>query len=295
MREKTASAAPHELGTRSVTVLGRSADCDVVVSDPGVSRRHATIELVMDQHLLRDEGSSNGTFLNGLRIAPGKAFSLREGDVIELGNERLVYGPGARLVAVPPPVVQGAASASFPTADLVRDGRTTFTLDELAELDRELAAAFAGAGRIIGLERALSCVERRIDADAGAVFASDSWRVRALAAKPVPGVAVALAALVDRASSSLEGQLEHARPPQEVVVWAETAVPSPRSAIAAPMIHGNDLVGVLALSRDGKKLFDRADLARLAVVGERIALAILAREGGEKTPHGYGGPITTRR
>jgi hypothetical protein len=61
------------------------------------------------------------------------------------------------------------------------------------------------------------------------------------------------------------------------------------------MIHGTDLVGVLALSRDGKKLFDRGDLARLAAVGERIALAVLARSGGERTPHGFGGPIPIRR
>src|SRR4051812_46811551 len=74
------------------TTLGRGSDCHLVLPDSRVSRLHASIEAVDHHHLLRDEGSSNGTFLNGLRLTPGSAFSLRDGDVIEVGSQRFAYG-----------------------------------------------------------------------------------------------------------------------------------------------------------------------------------------------------------
>ncbi len=70
-------------------VLGRAADCDLVIADPRVSRHHAELRRQDDGFLLVDLGSTNGTFLNGQRI--GQALPLRAGDVIELGAARFIY------------------------------------------------------------------------------------------------------------------------------------------------------------------------------------------------------------
>jgi pSer/pThr/pTyr-binding forkhead associated (FHA) protein len=64
--------------------VGRSADCDLVVRDPGASRLHARIARdEQGQWILTDEGSRNGTYVNGLRV---RATPLHEGDKIQLGT-----------------------------------------------------------------------------------------------------------------------------------------------------------------------------------------------------------------
>jgi len=49
-------------------ILGRVAGSDVVISDPEVSRRHASITWERGQPVIRDLGSTNGTFVNGVRL-----------------------------------------------------------------------------------------------------------------------------------------------------------------------------------------------------------------------------------
>jgi DNA-binding NtrC family response regulator len=68
--------------SRPVT-FGRSNECTVVLDDQGVSRIHAEIALVGDGYLVRDRGSTNGTYVNGERV--GFAAPLAQGDGIVLG------------------------------------------------------------------------------------------------------------------------------------------------------------------------------------------------------------------
>ena len=71
-------------------VLGRLGQCDVVLGDEGVSRRHARIaRLPKHGHSIVDLGSTNGTYVNGLRIT--EATLLRDRDTIGLGSCRLKY------------------------------------------------------------------------------------------------------------------------------------------------------------------------------------------------------------
>jgi len=68
--------------------IGRDLDCDVVLPDNGVSRRHASIAPVPGGYLLTDE-SSNGTLVNGERM--GATRLLEPGDVLRLHDEELRY------------------------------------------------------------------------------------------------------------------------------------------------------------------------------------------------------------
>ena len=69
-------------------VIGRSRDCDVVVSDPNVSRRHA--ELRRDENAWHaiDLGSTNGVKVNGRRV---DQVALRDGDRITVGVTDLTF------------------------------------------------------------------------------------------------------------------------------------------------------------------------------------------------------------
>ena len=67
-------------------VLGRGAFADVRLPDPSVSARHATIRAIDGEYLLFDEGSTNGTFVGGVRLSAQTPRSLRSGDMIRLGR-----------------------------------------------------------------------------------------------------------------------------------------------------------------------------------------------------------------
>ncbi|HXI12723.1 MAG TPA: SpoIIE family protein phosphatase [Thermoanaerobaculia bacterium] len=78
---------------RDVITMGRAADCDIPITDRFLSRRHAEIVSENGGWILRDNGSSNGTYLNGARVeAPVK---LELGDQITLGDVRVVIGAAA--------------------------------------------------------------------------------------------------------------------------------------------------------------------------------------------------------
>jgi hypothetical protein len=70
-------------------VLGRSRDCDVVVDDENVSRKHAEVRPSGGAWIVRDLGSTNGVKVNGRKISG--AQSLRPGDAIEMGLSRLTF------------------------------------------------------------------------------------------------------------------------------------------------------------------------------------------------------------
>ncbi|MCZ6544882.1 MAG: FHA domain-containing protein [Chloroflexi bacterium] len=67
-------------------VVGRQADCDIVLSDPQASRRHARIRVDEAAAVLEDLGSRNGVFVNGERV---EAVELQSGDEIRIGSTTL--------------------------------------------------------------------------------------------------------------------------------------------------------------------------------------------------------------
>ncbi len=69
-------------------VIGRSTECDVVLTSRNVSRRHAEIIQSPKGYLLVDS-STNGTFVNGERIQGQR--SLKRGDVIRCGDDEFRF------------------------------------------------------------------------------------------------------------------------------------------------------------------------------------------------------------
>jgi hypothetical protein len=72
----------------AVTVLGRSRRCDIVLTDPNVSRQHAEIRRQNDGFLVRDLGSTNGMRINR---RDSRQAVLQHGDRIELGTTELLF------------------------------------------------------------------------------------------------------------------------------------------------------------------------------------------------------------
>ncbi|MEW2476968.1 FHA domain-containing protein [Micromonospora gifhornensis] len=70
-------------------VIGRDTAADIVVHDPHMSRRHAEIRLAGDGVSLLDLGSTNGTWVNGLRTTG--PVCLTDGDMILIGRTELRF------------------------------------------------------------------------------------------------------------------------------------------------------------------------------------------------------------
>ena len=65
-------------------IIGRGAECDVVVPDRQVSREHARVQRTESAIWIEDLDSKNGTHINGQRLAPGDPRRLQDGDVIQV-------------------------------------------------------------------------------------------------------------------------------------------------------------------------------------------------------------------
>jgi diguanylate cyclase (GGDEF)-like protein len=70
-----------------VTTIGRGNNADVHIVDDGISRKHCEIAHSGNQILVRDLGSTNGTFLNGNRISE---HVLQDGDKIQVGSTTIL-------------------------------------------------------------------------------------------------------------------------------------------------------------------------------------------------------------
>jgi hypothetical protein len=72
--------------------VGRSRECDVVLPDTGVSRRHAAIRPVGGGWVVEDLGSTNGVLLNGREV--NGEHPLSPGDRLGLGSTEIVFELG---------------------------------------------------------------------------------------------------------------------------------------------------------------------------------------------------------
>jgi sigma-B regulation protein RsbU (phosphoserine phosphatase) len=128
--------------SRSV-ILGRGQQCDVVLPEASVSRRHAQISVADERCFLIDLGSGNGTFLNGEPVVEPTA--LLNGDEVRVGSAVLVFhdsdssrldGTRSHVIKMRDgPRLSGPIPVVIPLAELHRSGPQ---VDELERLRRKL-------------------------------------------------------------------------------------------------------------------------------------------------------------
>ncbi|MGE4232700.1 MAG: diguanylate cyclase [Bacteriovoracia bacterium] len=75
--------------------IGRDVTAEIMVNDQNVSRKHAEIFRDGDQIKLKDNGSTNGTFVNDKKVS--SAVVLKKEDMIKIGNTILKFLPAGEL------------------------------------------------------------------------------------------------------------------------------------------------------------------------------------------------------
>lgn len=81
-----AGAEPSLTFDGSRVVIGRGAGSDVRLPDPSVSTRHATIRATGNDFAIVDEGSTNGTWVGGVRLNPQSPRAVKSGDLVRIGR-----------------------------------------------------------------------------------------------------------------------------------------------------------------------------------------------------------------
>ena len=99
--------------TRSETVVGRARSCDVSLSDPEVSRQHLTLAVTRSGIRVRDLSSTNGTRVEGHRIAASESV-ISIGAAIRLGDSTLVVTSAHEGAAALTPAADGTLLVNRP-------------------------------------------------------------------------------------------------------------------------------------------------------------------------------------
>lgn len=76
---------------QDVTTIGRTNGNDLIISERTVSRRHARLWFDSGRWLLEDIQSANGTLVNNMRLIPNQPVALNDNDVINFGDEVVVF------------------------------------------------------------------------------------------------------------------------------------------------------------------------------------------------------------
>ena len=116
---------------KDVVTIGRDVKNDIQVIDVKVSRRHSVVEKRKGYHIVRDLGSRNGTFLNGLQISESE---LTSGDRIRVGETEILFEeePFIDVASVEEELSDDLSSSSMKPVKILDH---TFEIKNLADLD----------------------------------------------------------------------------------------------------------------------------------------------------------------
>ncbi len=239
--------------------LGRSPECDWVLPDPGVSRRHATIE-PRDGHLfLRDLGSRAGTFVNDQAVDPERPVPLAEHDRVRIGPWRFRI----RREETAPAPSHNTGNANVSLASVTRIAAPVLAAERRLELLVEFAATTVNADSVASIVRQLADFAQR---GSGARVAS-IW----MDGEDGPEMSVSLPER-EAPLPYLQEIVDSAR--QGSVVQAEVSLPGldgVRPVIAVGLRVDKEIRGFLIAELNRPDPRQRADAAEFAHALARLA------------------------
>jgi adenylate cyclase len=286
------------------TTLGRHPANTLRLADREVSKEHACIERAGNAFVIKDLGSSNGTYVNGRRV---RELKLKEGDEIALGNSRLVFHTGDVVTSTGSPGVTVLASAQAAPAFLAQLDQPAVEETEFRPADQlkdpgalrqdyeklRIAHEFH---RQVGLEpeqkslldKILNVSFQLLAADHGVIFLVD------------PKGELVAEAVHHRTGSDEEvvlsdTVLKRVLETRQAVLTADAILDSRfsgsesivaqgiRSAMAVPLLAKGELKGVLFLdTRERTNAFSEKDLKILSGIASQAAIALMNSELARK-------------
>ena len=280
----------------ALTSLGRHPSNTLRLVDREVSKEHAIIERVGKDFILKDLGSSNGTFVNGRRV---RELKLRDGDEVALGSSRLIFHSGEPAVNHNAPTAPGvtvvAQSVSIPAflaqmdqvpqnfrpVEMVTDVEALKRDYEKLRIAHEFHREVSLQGNQMGLfEQILKVAFKLLAADHGVILkVADDGQFIPAAVHHRTGKAVNVMlsdTVLKRVVETRKAVLTADAIIDERFSAAESIVAQGiRSAMAVPLMVKEKIQAVLFLdSRQQINAFSEKDLAILSGIAAQAGIAL---------------------
>ncbi len=302
----TAGREPSLTFDASRVVIGRGPSCDVRLPDASVSLRHAVLKANGAEYQILDEGSTNGTWVGGVRLSPKAPRAVRTGDIVRVGR---VYIEVRIDQSAPTPdlalATRDLALALVEHAMLLRGLPTVPTVSVVEGADMGITLGLGEEGRVYVVGRGEDCDMPLADVDAsrehlqivrrGATILVRDLRSKngsLLGEQPIPTgrdapwrgsamvrVGATVLALDEPAAAAL-GDAEAA--PDEPMVAGETPPPPrsqkdlekppPRSARGAEAPIARVDRSLVTVSTRGSRI----KMADVAIIGSALAIIALS-------------------
>ncbi len=277
-----------ELGNATLRI-GRNPQCDLVLADLSVSREHAQIEPHGNFYVIRDNGSTNGTFVNDREVL----FEvLRPGDAIRIGKfilkldaDREKRGDTSkiRIKALPTGIfekielessgAEQAAAADAPTEAI--DARVR--LIRLSEIQHDLGYVDSLPALV---DRSLQRMLHEVDADRGCILLGDFQRSESVVTPRdlAPAAIATREGAVDAEEAELvvpQDLLRFILEEKSATAFDSGEAGSTRHCLAAPFLADDRLLGLAYLERDvGRSEFVEDDVRFLTLIASLVSVAI---------------------
>ena len=128
---------------------GRLASLEIVLDDSSVSRRHAEVRYGDDGWFVRDLESTNGTYVNGVRIGPGEQ-AIRPRDIIQFGKVALIVEVNDATPEGPPSNQHIVAAAHSTFEEGIR--RIAFDRNQMPRAGEQLFALLRAGHHFVNLQ-----------------------------------------------------------------------------------------------------------------------------------------------
>jgi HD-GYP domain-containing protein (c-di-GMP phosphodiesterase class II) len=278
--------------------IGRLPNLEIVLDDNSLSRQHAEIALTDDGWTIRDLGSTNGTFLNGVRIGR-TGQRLRNGDQIECGhigfNVRSIIETEEEPILAPGQILRVESAARGFWSDAicdqpVHDSAWEHRQRSFFKLLRDVCRISSTTTMDAGLPTILKDVIAVFSSQRGGVLlkdaATDEFVVRSVVANrhslsPVNNLSKTLA---NRTFQSGRSLLFRDCSEDEEMRAAESVRRGTMTSVICALLPSNDgPTGILHLDRGPlQEPFNQADLDLADALAAAVALGIERWQLAEK-------------
>jgi serine phosphatase RsbU (regulator of sigma subunit) len=264
---------------REVTVIGRNPECDLVLQPKSVSRKHAAVLRKEGGFLLKDMGSTRGTYVNGQKLT--QPVVLQDGNTIQIGEVLLSFN--SRVVQISDE--DDDQSTVYAAIDVVGSSGNHLPVVKPEAKLRALRLISQELGGTLALNELLERVFNSLfeifpRAERGFVLlkepGSDDLVPEVIRSRTGPAGELSISKTVlnrvlNEGQAILSKDLPKEFPDSESV--SDSRI---RSLMCAPLLdQGRKPVGIIQIdTRDGRGRFDQDDLDLLVAVASQISIAV---------------------